>query len=245
MTLGWRSYDVFIRRKKKFCTQIHCKMELFGYYCSDEAALLTSILTFIWLNFLWETYLKYRQVKLLISTTSSIGVVYYNVHWKHNYWPIKRLITEYLCTRNCGLYIWVVTIRNLNRLVKFCFWPTALCKVAPLSRHVVSLSVVVCCLWRFVLWLVWQADRRCLHPAGGFWGWPIQWNHAKCCGADPCCHVNDIWHKRGHPVAYRLFVCLSVTFYVLAKWHILAKNCLKEQIETTPRYQFIPPPFLP
>jgi len=28
-------------------------------------------------------------------------------------------------------------------------------------------------------------------------GWPIQWNHAKCCGADPCCHGNDIWARRG------------------------------------------------
>jgi len=42
-----------------------------------------------------------------------------------------------------------------------------------------------------------------------------------------------------------LSVCLSVTFYVVAKRHILAKNWLKEQIglppETTPRYQFGPP----
>jgi len=37
-------------------------MELFGYYCSDETALLAAILMFIWLHFLWETYLKYRQV---------------------------------------------------------------------------------------------------------------------------------------------------------------------------------------
>jgi len=37
-------------------------MELFGYYCADETVLLASVLTFIWLHFLWETYLKYRQV---------------------------------------------------------------------------------------------------------------------------------------------------------------------------------------
>jgi len=35
--------------------------------------------------------------------------------------------------------------------------------------------------------LVWQTDRRCLGLPGGFLGWPIQWNHAKCCVADPCC----------------------------------------------------------
>ena len=53
--------------------------------------------------------------------------------------------------------------------------------------------------------LIWQIDRRCLGLPGGFWGWPIQWNHAKCCGADPCCHGNEIWARRGDPVAYRLF----------------------------------------
>ena len=34
--------------------------------------------------------------------------------------------------------------------------------------------------------LVWQIDRRRLGLLRGFRGWPIQWNHAKCCGADPC-----------------------------------------------------------
>jgi len=31
--------------------------------------------------------------------------------------------------------------------------------------------------------LVCQIDRRCLHRSGGFQGWPIQWNHIKCCGS--------------------------------------------------------------
>jgi len=30
---------------------------------------------------------------------------------------------------------------------------------------------------------------------GGFRGWPIQWNHIKCCGADPCFHGNEILAK--------------------------------------------------
>jgi len=30
--------------------------------------------------------------------------------------------------------------------------------------------------------LVWQIDRRCLGLLWSFRGWPIQWNHAKCCG---------------------------------------------------------------
>jgi len=44
--------------------------------------------------------------------------------------------------------------------------------------------------------LVWQIHQRCLGLPGGFRGWPIQWNHAKCCGANPCCHGNDIWARR-------------------------------------------------
>ena len=58
--------------------------------------------------------------------------------------------------------------------------------------------------------LVWQIDRRCLHQPGGFRGWPIQWNHAKCCGTDPCCHGNDIWHRRGDPVVYRLVIIIII-----------------------------------
>ena len=45
--------------------------------------------------------------------------------------------------------------------------------------------------------LVWQTDRKCLGLLGVFWVWPIQWNHAKCCGADPCCHGNEIFGKFG------------------------------------------------
>jgi len=47
-----------------------------------------------------------------------------------------------------------------------------------------------------ISWLVWQIERRCLGLLGGFWGWPIQRNHAKC-GADPCSHGNEIWARRG------------------------------------------------
>jgi len=43
--------------------------------------------------------------------------------------------------------------------------------------------------------LVWQIERRCLGLPGGFRGWTIQWNHAKCCEAHPCCHGNEICTK--------------------------------------------------
>jgi len=52
--------------------------------------------------------------------------------------------------------------------------------------------------------LAWQKERRCLDLLGGFRGWPIQWNHAKCFGADPCCHSNEICARRGDLVAHRL-----------------------------------------
>ena len=51
------------------------------------------------------------------------------------------------------------------------------------------------------------------------------------------------------PLARHVVCRLSVTFCIVAKRHILAKNCLKDQIglppETTPRYQFGPriPPY--
>jgi len=35
-------------------------------------------------------------------------------------------------------------------------------------------------------------------PSRGYRRWPIQWNHTKCCGADPCCHGNEIWPRRGN-----------------------------------------------
>jgi len=57
--------------------------------------------------------------------------------------------------------------------------------------------------------IVRQIDRRCLHLPGGFREWPIQWNHAKCCAADPRCHGNEIWARRGDLVAYRLVYLLT------------------------------------
>jgi len=44
-------------------------MEVFGYYCRDEDVLLLAVLTFIWLHFIWETYLKYRQVYSITVTS--------------------------------------------------------------------------------------------------------------------------------------------------------------------------------
>jgi len=54
--------------------------------------------------------------------------------------------------------------------------------------------------------LIWHIQRICLGLTGGFRGWPSQWNHAKCCADDPCCHGNLMWARRGDPVSYRLVV---------------------------------------
>ena len=65
--------------------------------------------------------------------------------------------------------------------------------------------------------LVWQIDGKCLSLLGGFRGWPIQWNHAKCSGADPCCHGNEIWARLVNVSASIAYVCwllmMSDTFY--------------------------------
>ena len=66
-----------------------------------------------------------------------------------------------------------------------------------------------------------MADRpEMFAPTRGFSGWPIQWNHAKCCGADPGCHGNEIWARRRHPVAFRLVhTVLSNIVQPLEEWH--------------------------
>jgi len=54
---------------------------------------------------------------------------------------------------------------------------------------------------------VWKIDWRCLGLLGSFRGWPIQWNHRKYCGADPCCHGNEILANLGiflHKISYKL-----------------------------------------
>ena len=61
--------------------------------------------------------------------------------------------------------------------------------------------------------LVREIDQICLGLPGGFRGWPIQWNHAKCkmLWADPCGHGNEISDRRGDPVAYRLVYLFPIT----------------------------------
>ena len=88
-------------------------------------------------------------------------------------------------------------------------------------------KICTCTKSPYISRLVWQIDRRCFDLRGGFRGWPMQWNHAKCCGADPCCHGNEIWARRGDPVAYRLvhtYSCTYVHEYVLFIYFITSSR---------------------
>jgi len=76
--------------------------------------------------------------------------------------------------------------------------------------------------------LVWQIDQRCLGIPGGFWGWLIQWNHAKCCGAAPCCHGNEIWARHGDLDAYQLV-------YIVACQCCRGENILLFLVQTVGR----------
>ena len=61
---------------------------------------------------------------------------------------------------------------------------------------------------------------------GGFRGWPIQCNHAKCFWADPYCHGNEIWARRGDPVAYWLVTIVIVVVVVVIIVIIIFKPSL-------------------
>jgi len=85
-----------------------------------------------------------------------------------------------------------------------------------------------------------MADR-CLGLPGGFGGWLIQWNHAKCCGTDPCCHgnENEIWARRGDSVAY--WLVLFVVYVLSAFKSSLQLDALSH---ITPEPQKIPQPLV-
>jgi len=98
-------------------------------------------------------------------------------------------------------------------LVVFAYWPTVLCKVEPLSRHVVCRH-----LWRFVLWLVWQTERRCLHLPRGFQGWPIQW--------DPC------WASCDEMLQFNA----STLIWLLLQQYCMSCTVAVNNFSLTPRY---------
>ena len=86
-----------------------------------------------------------------------------------HFWPSVLHVALY---KTVFLDFWFRPPNAQNLLPKICN-----CTKSPISR------------------LVWHMDRRCLGLPGGIQGWSIQWEHAKCCGADPCCHGNEICTK--------------------------------------------------
>jgi len=97
--------------------------------------------------------------------------------------PFWAVISSWPPLQNVVLTIWFKPPNAQNLLPQMCI-------KSPISR------------------LPWQIERRRLGIPGGFRGWPIQWNHAKCCGADPCCHGNEICARRGDQVAYQLVLLI-------------------------------------
>ena len=56
-----------------------------------------------------------------------------------------------------------------------------------------------------ISWLAWQTDRpEMFGPTRGFSGMADSMEPCKMLWAHHCCHGNEIWARRGDPVAYRL-----------------------------------------
>jgi len=122
----------------------------------------------------------------------------------------------FVCRWNRAIFCPPVLHVALYKTVFFDFW------FMPLTPKIYSAKLS---LHKIAYKSACMADRpEMFGPTGGFRGWPIQWNHAKCCGADPCCHGNEIWVRRGDQVAYRL-----VLLWVCCGWCEQASEL--EQVE--------------
>jgi len=56
-----------------------------------------------------------------------------------------------------------------------------------------------------------MADRpEMFGPTRGFSGMADSMEACKMLWADPCCHGNEIWARRGDPVAYRLVIIIII-----------------------------------
>jgi len=116
----------------------------------------------------WSPRLAYycRQLTLICLSVCHVHpfrlllLLYFSMESSH-FWPLVLLDTLY---KTLFFDFWFRPLNAQNLLPK-------ICTKSPISR------------------LAWHIERRCLGLPGGFRRWPIQWNHAKCCGADPCCHA--------------------------------------------------------
>jgi len=116
-------------------------------------------------------------------------------------WPSVCLSVCLSCSSNCFFFF----VSRWNRAIfgrHFCMCPSSKLFSSIFDLGPLNLLLKICTKSP-ISRLVWQIDRRCLGLPGSFRGRPIQWNHPKC-GADPCCHGNEIWARHGDPVAYQL-----------------------------------------
>jgi len=84
----------------------------------------------------------------------------------------------------------------------------------------ITALVSKCLVPRFCCWSVLRSVPKCPRVS---WCWsvlwpkcpvtPIQWNHAKCCGADPCCHGNEIWAIGAESSRLYLLVIIIIIIY--------------------------------
>jgi len=69
-----------------------------------------------------------------------------------------------------------------------------------------------------------MADRpQMFAPTRGFSGMADSVEPRKMLWADPCCHGNEIWARRGDPVAYRLV--LIYFFFVVVVIGVVLPQC--------------------
>jgi len=182
----------------------------YSYLCSSQlsvVSLLLSVLHSSWL-FCGECRTNFKYYFLI--STPSLGVYYCQ--------QVTLSDCPDVCPSVCVSHSFKLFLLFVSRWNWAIFWPSFL--HVPLYKTLFfdfwfrPLTSKICSPQfaqnRLLSQLVWQIDRRCLHLPGGFRGWLIQWNHAKCCGADSCCHGNEIWARCGDPDACRLvFLFLS------------------------------------
>jgi len=90
-------------------------------------------------------------------------------------------------------------------------------KFTPQNLHKIALSQ-----------LAWQIHRRCLSLPGGFLGWPITWNHVKCCGPTLVTKQQRIATKFGLVAEIQSPTSLLMICHIqYANWDEMWFNCCR------------------
>jgi len=147
--------------------------------------------------------IQWNHVKCCVADPCCHGNEFWAFHgnefWAFFFKKSTPLLLLFVCRWNLAIFWPSVLNVALYKTLFLDFW---------FRPHTAQNLLPKICTKSPITRLVWQIDRICLHLPGGIRRWPIQRNHAKCCGADRCCHGNDIWARRGDLVAYRLVTYL-------------------------------------